>query len=89
MFSPVIDEEWLFPGTKSGCPLTPTALGMRLRNLGIHPMKARTSALISLVKLLPPVIIARLIGLDVKAVERWAGAVGASRSRYAALKSQQ
>ncbi|WP_262453335.1 site-specific integrase [Arthrobacter sp. A2-55] len=85
MFGSVTDNEWLFPGTRAGHPLSPQALTRRLKMIGIEPQAVRSGALTSLAGQLPPVILARLTGLDITSATRWAGAVSASNARYAAF----
>ncbi len=85
MFGSVGDIKWLIPGTRSGYPLSPVSLGLRLKALGILPSHARAGALTSLSGQLPPVILARLTGLEISAAIRWSNAVSASNARYAGL----
>ncbi|MDJ0314169.1 hypothetical protein [Arthrobacter sp. H35-D1] len=85
MFGSVEDHKWLIPGTRSGYPLAPASLALRLKSLGILPSHARAGALASLSGQLPPVILARLTGLEISAAIRWSNAVSASNARYAGL----
>jgi hypothetical protein len=45
---------WLFPGGQPGRPISATHLGQRLKNLGIQPGQARSTALFQLATELPP-----------------------------------
>lgn len=85
MFGNVEDHKWLIPGTRSGYPLSPVSLGLRLKSLGILPSHARAGALASLSGQLPPVILARLTGLEISAAIKWSNAVSTSNARYAGL----
>lgn len=84
MISSAHDTEWLLPGSRPGYPLSPAALTKRLRLIGVIPTTARTGAMASLAQELPPVILARLTGLSTSNAIKWAEAVAASNSRYAA-----
>lgn len=85
MFGSVEDHKWLIPGTRSGYPLAPVSLGLRLKSLGILPSHTRAGALASLSGQLPPVILARLTGLEISAAIRWSNAVSTSNAKYAGL----
>lgn len=84
MISSAEDTQWLMPGSRPGYPLSPAALTKRLRLMGVIPTTARTGAMASLAQELPPVILARLTGLSTSNAIKWAEAVAASNSRYAA-----
>lgn len=86
MLTETIDEEWLFPGARSGHHLTAEALNLRLRRLGIDPRRARAGALVALAQQLPPSVLSALTGLEITSCVRWSDAVAASRANYAALK---
>ncbi|MEV8183397.1 hypothetical protein [Specibacter sp. NPDC078692] len=86
MFGSVEDHKWLIPGTRSGYPLAPVSLALRLRSLGIMPSHARAGALASLSGQLPPVILSRLTGLEISSAIKWTHAVSASNARYVGLK---
>lgn len=85
LFHTAQDTHWLFPGTNAGQPISADTLTDRVATLGISAINARRTALASLAMQLPPVIIARLTGLDVATASRWADAVSASNARYAAV----
>jgi hypothetical protein len=75
---------WLFPGLGPGTPLSAPQLGQRLRRLGIEPAPARRSALGHLAARLPAALVAQVLGLSPLTAVRWAGAVGADWTTYAA-----
>lgn len=89
MFAPTIDNEWLFPGSKSGYPLGAAAINHRLRRVGVSASKGRTGAMASLAQDLPPTILARLTGTSPSTAIRWSVAVAACNARYAAFAIQQ
>lgn len=88
MFAPVLDHEWLFPGRRSGMPITAATLTARLQRTGILVSRVRTGALASLAQALPPSVIADLTGVHLRTAIAWREAVGASNSRYAALRGR-
>ena len=75
---------WLFPGLDPGLPLTAYQLGQRLRRLGIEPAPARRAALSHLAAQLPAAMLARLLNITPATAVRWAKAVGADWTSYAA-----
>jgi hypothetical protein len=75
---------WLFPGGLPGQPITPGALGGRLRALGIYAMAARRSALTDLAAQLPAAVLADLLHLAPTTAVRWMRQAGGDWSRYAA-----
>jgi integrase len=89
MFGAAQDNEWLFPGSIAGYPISVDALTSRVKTLGVSPRLARKTALASLAIQLPPAIISRLTGLHVTTAARWAEAVAASSAKYAALRLPQ
>ncbi|ANP51892.1 hypothetical protein J2Z21_009398 [Streptomyces griseochromogenes] len=56
---------------------------MRLNQLGIRARPARNTALFELAAELPPVVLARLLGLNITSAERWASEASASTASYA------
>jgi hypothetical protein len=60
------NSPWLFPGGQPGRPISAYQLAQRLRNIGIRPGQARTTALFSLAADLPAAILARLLGIHIK-----------------------
>jgi hypothetical protein len=56
---------WLFPGGQPGRPISATQLGQRLKDLGIQPGPARSTALFQLATELPAAILARMLGIHI------------------------
>lgn len=75
---------WLFPGMLPGQPITPGALGLRLRALGIYTMAGRRAALTDLAAQLPSAVLADLLGLAPKTAVNWMRQASGDWSRYAA-----
>lgn len=74
---------WLFPGRRAGRPLSPEALGNRLRRHGIQPRLSRTTALSQLVLEIPPAVLAELVGVAPATAARWAAITGSNWAAYA------
>ena len=62
---------WLFSGRWPGSPLTEDALGRRLHALGISPRQGRGTALFTLAADVPAAILAKTLGIHVKAAIQW------------------
>jgi len=64
---------WLLPGGRPGQPISPDRLRDRLRQIGIHPGPARSTALFQLATELPAAILARMLGIhiDVAVAVAW------------------
>jgi hypothetical protein len=77
---------WLLPGRKLGRPITPHALSRRLSALGLPAVPARTSALAHLLDMVPPAVLAQLIGMSAHSAERYSAALRTDYSRYVALR---
>jgi len=78
----VEDKRWLFPGTRSGYPLSSTALVRRLSKIGFPTTAARKGAILSLASDVPPVVLAHLTGIHIRTAIWWRDAMAASRARY-------
>ena len=61
----------LFPGGQPGRPVSAYQLGQRLRQLGLHPGQARSTALFQLATDLPAAILARLLGIHITVAVAW------------------
>src|SRR5260370_20275868 len=61
----------LFPVRRPGSPLTEDALAQRLHVLGISPRKSRNTALFTLAASLPAAILAKTLGIHIKAAIQW------------------
>ena len=75
---------WLFPGRKPGSALTEDALAQRLHALGISPRQGRSTALFTLAADVPAAILAKTLGIHVKAAIQWQKISGGDWSAYAA-----
>lgn len=84
MFVESIEQDWIYPGVRAGHHMASDTLNERLRNVGIPPRLARSSALIALSQELPPVVLSRLTGLEISSAIAWSNAIGAHTSAYAA-----
>jgi hypothetical protein len=56
---------WLFPGGQPGRPISSYRLAERLREHGIYPGQARSTALFQLATDLPAAVLARLLGIHI------------------------
>lgn len=68
---PVHESTWLFPGSYAGLPLTPHALAVRLKAVGIRCRIVRRSALIELASELPAFVVSRLLGFHQSTADNW------------------
>ncbi len=66
-----VPSSWLFPGRRPGSPLTEDALGQRLHALGISPLQSRNTALFPLAADVPAAILAKTLGIHIKAAIQW------------------
>lgn len=62
---------WLFPGGQPGRPVSSGHLGQRLKDLGIHPGQARSTALFQLASELPAAFLARMLGIHIDVATTW------------------
>jgi len=79
-----VPSSWLFPGRRPGSPLTEDALAQRLHALGISPRQGRSTALFTLAADVPAAILAKTLGIHVKAAIQWQKISGGDWSGYAA-----
>lgn len=82
-------DKWLFPGRPSSHPLSASHLKKRLARLGIHGRSGRNTALMDLAAKLPPVALARLVGIHLSTAGVWAERAGGSSAAYAAQVSRR
>lgn len=75
---------WLFPARRADQHITTTALGDRLRRLGIEPRTTRLAALTQLASEIPPAILANAIGINARTATQWATTTGGDWAAYAA-----
>jgi hypothetical protein len=75
---------WLFPGGQPGRPISAFQLGQRLRQLGLHPGQARSTALFQLATDLPAAVLARMLGIHITVAVAWQRASAGDWASYAA-----
>jgi hypothetical protein len=80
---------WLFPGGRSGQPISAYQLAERLRQLGLRPAQSRTTALFGLATELPAAVLARLLGIHIKVAVAWQHASAGDWATYAADYSRR
>lgn len=78
---------WLFPGLPLTKPVGPAALSERLGPLlPGHVRGHRNTALLTLAREVPPVVLADLLGLHPSTAERWRTLAGGSLATYTAAR---
>ncbi|GAA3717261.1 hypothetical protein GCM10022204_41470 [Microlunatus aurantiacus] len=78
---------WVFPGRPATQPASAESLRRRLANVGITSVRsARNTALITLAREVPPVVLADLLGLSVGAAVRWRDLSGGTWTSYTAQR---
>ena len=82
-------SRWLFPGGQPGRPVSAGRLGERLRQLGLRPGQARSTALFQLATELPAAVLARLLGIHIKVAVAWQHISAGDWARYAADVSRR
>jgi hypothetical protein len=82
------NSPWLFPGGQPGRPLSAYQLGERLRQLGLHPGQARSTALFQLATELPAALLARLLEIHISVAVAWQHASSSDWASYAADNRQ-
>ena len=80
---------WLFPGGQPGRPLSTFRLVERLRELGLRPAQARSTALFQLATELPAALLAQLLGIHIAVAVAWQRASSGDWASYAADYSQR
>jgi hypothetical protein len=75
---------WLFPGGQPGRPISSYQLGERLRQLGLHPGRSRSTALFQLATNPPAALLARMLGIHISVAVAWQRASGGDWTAYAA-----
>ena len=83
------EQPWVFPGGAPGHPLSTAQLKVRLARLGIHGRSGRNTALMDLAAKIPPVALARLLGINISTAGAWADRAGGSPAAYAAKVSRR
>jgi hypothetical protein len=80
---------WLFPGGQPGRPISTYQLNDRLRQLGLHPGQARSTALFQLATELPAAMLTRLLGIHISVAVAWQRASSGDWANYAAEVSRR
>lgn len=80
---------WLFPGGRPGRPISADRLAERLRQLGLRPGQARSTALFQLATELPAAVLARMLGIHVGVAVQWQRACSGDWTTYAADYSRR
>ena len=75
---------WLFPGGQPGRPVSADRLAQRLRQLGLHPGQARSTALFQLATEPPAAALARMLGINIKVAVAWQHVSAGDWMNYAA-----
>ena len=78
-----------FPGGQPGQPISAYRLAERLRQLGLRPGPARSTALFGLATELPAALLARLLGIHISVAVAWQRASSGDRTAYAADYSRR
>lgn len=82
-------SNWLFPGRWPGRPLSEEALARRLRAHGLQPRQGRNTALFMLAAEVPAAILAKMLGLHIKAAVQWQQLSNGDWTAYAGEVSQR
>ena len=82
-------SRWLFPGGQPGRPISSYQLAERLRQLGLHPGQARSTALFQLAADLPAALLARMLGIHITVAVAWQRASSGDWTSYAADVSRR
>ncbi|HKR48058.1 MAG TPA: hypothetical protein VJT72_00505 [Pseudonocardiaceae bacterium] len=82
-------SRWLFPGGQPGRPISADGLAQRLRQLGLRPAEARSTALFQLATELPAAALARMLGINIKVAVAWQHASAGDWTTYAADVSRR
>jgi hypothetical protein len=80
---------WLFPGGQPGRPISSYQLGQRLRQLGLQPGQARSTALFQLATDLPAAVLAKMLGIHISVAVAWQRASSGDWAAYAAEVSRR
>ncbi len=80
---------WLFPGGQPGRPISAFGLAERLRQLGLRPGRARSTALFQLATDLPAALLARMLGIHIAVATTWQRASSGDWTSYAADVSRR
>ena len=83
------NSRWLFPGGQPARPISASQLAERLRQLGLRPGQARSTALFGLATELPAAMLARLLGIHIGVAVAWQRASAGDWTAYAADYSRR
>ena len=83
------NSRWLFPGGQPGQPISAYRQAERLRQLGLRPGPARSTALFGLATELPAALLARLLGIHISVAVAWQRASSGDWATYAADYSRR
>lgn len=75
---------WLFPSGQPGRPISSYQLGQRVRQLGLQPGQARSTALFQLATDLPAAVLAKMLGIHISVAVAWQRASSGDWAAYAA-----
>ena len=82
-------SRWLFPGGRPGQPISSYQLAKRLRQIGLYPGQARSTALFQLASEVPAAILARLLGIHISVAVKWQRTSSGDWTNYAAEVSRR
>lgn len=77
-------SSWLFPGRWPARPLSEDALARRLHAIGLRPRQSRCTALFTLATEVPAAILAKTLGIHIKAAIQWQQISSGDWTAYAA-----
>jgi hypothetical protein len=77
------NSRWLFPGGQPGRPVSAFQLAERLRQLGLRPGQARSTALFQLATDLPAAVLAKMLGIHISVAVAWQRASSGDWAGYA------
>lgn len=80
---------WLFPGRWPARPLSADALARRLHAIGLQPRQSRSTALFTLATEVPAAILAKTLGIHIKAATQWQKISSGDWTAYAADVSRR
>ncbi|WP_328993926.1 hypothetical protein OG394_06095 [Kribbella sp. NBC_01245] len=82
-------SQLLFPGRRAGQPIHPTSIRLRLHNLGIPNLNARTRAIRELLLQAPAPVVAAMLNYNNQRAQRIAADAGATWKTYATSRPAQ
>jgi hypothetical protein len=79
-----LSSRWLFPSSRAGQHISATALGNRVRAIGVEPRAMRLAALYQLTGDIPPALLAPMLGISAGTADRWSRLSRGDYANYAA-----